>query len=265
MLLASSCLYLRKQSEFLLKMMPISSLFLMNAYLTLGDNLVSSFKRLIGYRFSPNKIQIFYTSKQYYSSRIIHHPPKLLFFYHACPYSNTLVIIHCCCHSIVCFCSRCWQQQQQQHRRSSCFSSSSEIGGKEDSRRRRFSYDPVTIVNYTPIETLEIHVAYSVCHDDYSYEPLAPGDRWHGPNRGLCLINRVDISLNRSNPPYTYLACTPYKSTGTRYSFFNLEMRPDGDTCCVRSSHEEEYGGCHDTADDGKPLIWSAPVLYFSQ
>ena len=121
-----------------------------------------------------------------------------------------------------------------------------------------FSYDPVTIVNYTPIETLEIHVAYSVCHDDYSYEPLAPGDRWHGPNRGLCLINRVDISLNRSNPPYTYLACTPYKSTGTRYSFFNLEMRPDGDTCCVRSSHEEEYGGYHDgddTADDGKPLI----------
>ena len=88
-----------------------------------------------------------------------------------------------------------------------------------------FSYDPVTIVNYTPIETLEIHVAYSVCHDDYSYEPLAPGDRWHGPNRGLCLINRVDISLNRANPPYTYLACTPYKSSGTRYSFFYLEMR----------------------------------------
>ena len=63
--------------------------------------------------------------------------------------------------------------------------------------------------------------ADSVCHDDDSYEPLAPGDRWYGPNRGLCLINRVDISLNRSNPPYKYLECTPYKARVRAILFFS--------------------------------------------
>ena len=110
-------------------------------------------------------------------------------------------------------------------------------------------YPYVTITNKTPYAVRKYRsshrsrsstVSYLVCLSDYMYNSLPAGQTWTASSRGLCLVNRIDATLDLPDGR-SGIMCTPYTSTGTSYSQYSILMKWDNfgdDACCVQSSNQ---------------------------
>ena len=122
-------------------------------------------------------------------------------------------------------------------------------------------YPYVAITNKTPYavrDTARSSVQYLWCDEDLIAGGLAAGQTWTASSRGLCLVNRIYVTLtfpNPARPPWTadndffqnplynngygpsWGQCAPYDSSGTSFSIYSIIMKGD-DECCVLSSNE---------------------------
>ena len=117
-------------------------------------------------------------------------------------------------------------------------------------------YSYVTITNKTPLNVLGsippfLSTPYSLvsylgrdlgCRPDFIYEDLPAGQTWTASSRGICLVNRIQVTLGhyRKDGSWHWLWCAPYISSGTSHSIYSVLMNVDDDACCVRSSHESQ-------------------------
>ncbi|KAL7523766.1 hypothetical protein ACHAXR_000322, partial [Thalassiosira sp. AJA248-18] len=96
-----------------------------------------------------------------------------------------------------------------------------ELGGTE-------AYPAVTVLNDTPYKfTGEVQYASFFCRND-DFE-VGPHQTWRGPSRGVCLITKIKGYVIHDGEDYT---ATPYRSSGTSYSKFEVECRSNGDGSC---------------------------------
>ena len=122
-------------------------------------------------------------------------------------------------------------------------------------------YPYVAITNKTPYavrDTARSSVQYLWCDEDLIAGGLAAGQTWTASSRGLCLVNRIYVTLTfpiPARPPWTadndffqnplynngygpsWGQCAPYDSSGTSFSIYSIIMKGD-DECCVLSSNE---------------------------
>jgi hypothetical protein len=91
-------------------------------------------------------------------------------------------------------------------------------------KTKKMGYPLVQITNSTShVARGTVHLASIFCsNDDYS---VSPGDTWTEGSRGVCLVTKIDATLNVNGVD---VQATPYESSGTSYSQYAVVVYGTG-------------------------------------